>query len=319
MKPRLPAPTSLSLPGIVLLLVAAALYLIARSTGAGWDIVILCGLIAVLALGAVWPALALLPVRADAGAPTDTVVGHPLPVHVTLTGHARGLQVRVRLGADGGGGGGWVRADAPSAGDSLVVPERRGVVHTLTVDVRSSSPLGLVAWRKRVRVPLERPIDVAPKPIATPYEPRRGANPVSRVDPRAGAAGHETTRGVREYVDGDPIRLVHWPATARTGAVMVRELEGPELPRLVVVVDLRGAADDAEIAASRAAGLAIAALASGVRVELATVERAGPVTGTVQSTREVGRRLARAVPGRPAPAPAPPGVEAQRVRAGALP
>ena len=77
---------------------------------------------------------------------------------------------------------------------------------------------------------------------------------------------------MREYVDGDPIRLVHWPSTARTGAVMVRELEGPQRPRLVVVVDLRGAESEAEIAASRASGLALAALAAGTLVDLATVE-----------------------------------------------
>ena len=44
------------------------------------------------------------------------------------------------------------------------------------------------------------------------------------------SGGVELTRGVREYLDGDPIRSVHWPATARTGAVMVREYEGPRRP-----------------------------------------------------------------------------------------
>ena len=82
---------------------------------------------------------------------------------------------------------------------------------------------------------------------------------------------------------------------------MVRELEGPELPRLVIVVDLRGAADDAEIAASRASGLAIAALGGGVRVELATVENEGPVNGPTSLRYRVPFRIIlrnkNAVPG----------------------
>ncbi len=121
---------------------------------------------------------------------------------------------------------------------------------------------------------------------------------------------------MREYVDGDPIRLVHWPATARTGTVMVRELEGPQRPRLVVVVDLRGPEADAEVAASRASGLALAALGAGTIVDLVTVEAAGPRTGTVTSALEIGRRLARAVPGPPALGPVEPGAQVRHVRAG---
>ncbi len=121
---------------------------------------------------------------------------------------------------------------------------------------------------------------------------------------------------MREYVDGDPIRLVHWPATARTGGVMVRELEGPQRPKLVIVVDLRGHPPDAEVTASRAAGLAGAALADGIAVELATVESTGARNGPVQSPLEVGRRLARAVAGPPEPGPPGPGVEVRHLRTG---
>jgi uncharacterized protein (DUF58 family) len=151
------------------------------------------------------------------------------------------------------------------------------------------------------------------------YVPRLGAEREADARPHASVIGHDITRGVREYVDGDPIRLVHWPATARTGSVMVRELERPRRTRLLLVVDLRAdgpdAGTDIEIAASRAAGYALAALADGTLVELATVETDGPRTGPVRSAVEVGRRLARAVPGRPVPGPVAPGVDVRRVRA----
>ena len=317
MKPRRPAPSSLSLPGLVLALLAAALYLIARSTGAGWDIVILAALVGVFVLGAIWPGLTLPTVRARVAASTDAMVGRPLPVQVQLRGRSTALRVRVRLDRDGGSG--WTHADAPCRGDVTVVPAHRGVVRAVFVEIHSAGPLGLVAWRKRLRVTLDAPVDVAPKPMITRYVPPSGAQPVVRADPHTGARGHETTRGVRDYVDGDPIRLVHWPSTARTGSVMVRELEGPEQPRLLLVVDLRGAPSEAELAASCAAGLAIAALGSGVRVDLATAEADGPVTGIVRTATEVGRRLARATDAAPSPPPTAPGVDVRRVRPGVAP
>jgi uncharacterized protein (DUF58 family) len=313
---RLPAPTSLSRPGIVLAIVAGAIYVIARSTGAGWDIVILCALVAVLVIGAIWPGIALCGVGASVRAPQDATVGRVLPVNIGLTGRARGLRVRVSI--DRSGRSDWARADAPSGGEIPIEPARRGVFSVLIVDVRSSSPLGLVGWARHFRVQLVRPIEVAPRPIQVRYEPERGADHDAQARPRASAAGLEITRGVREYVDGDPIRLVHWPATARTGAVMVRELEGPQRPRVIVVVDLRGPGSDAEIAASRAAGLATSALASGVLVDLATVEPGGVRNSPVQSALEIGRRLARAVPGAPSTGPVPPGVEVRHVRSGEL-
>ncbi|MGZ4688113.1 MAG: DUF58 domain-containing protein [Acidimicrobiia bacterium] len=316
MSSRLPAPSSLSRPGLVLAIVAVALYVIARSTGAGWDIVMLCVLVAVFVIGMFWPGVALCSVGATATAPQDATVGRVLPVGVRLTGRARGLRVRVALGDAGASD--WVRADAPSAGETTLTPAHRGVFSALVVDVRSSSPLGLVGWRRRIRVQLVRPVEVAPRSIPVRYEPRRGADHEAQARPRASASGHEVTRGVREYVDGDAIRLVHWPATARTGSVMVRELEGPQRPRLVVVVDLLGPAADAEIAASRASGLAQAALASGTLVDLATVEPTGPRNGPVQSALEVGRRLARAVPGSPSTGSVAAGVEVRHVRAGAV-
>jgi uncharacterized protein (DUF58 family) len=313
---RPPAPTSLTRPACVIAIVAAALYIIARSTGAGWDIVMLCALVAVLIIAAIWPGVSLTGVRATAHAPQDATVGRVLPIHVELTGRARGLRVRVAIDPDQPGE--WTHADAPSAGETRLTPNRRGVFSELVIQVRSSSPLGLVGWSRRVHVRLERPIEVAPRTLPVRYESRRGADHEAQAQPRSSTSGHEVTRGVREYVDGDPIRLVHWPSTARTGAVMIRELEGPQRPRLIIVVDLRGAGSEAEIAASRASGLALSALAAGTIVELSTVEAGGTRFGPVKAPIEIGRRLARAVPGTPNTGPVAAGVEVRYVRAGLL-
>lgn len=316
MRSRPPAPTSLTRPACVIALVAGALYIIARSTGAGWDIVMLCALVAILIVAACWPGVSLIGVTATAQAPQDATVGRILPMHVELTGHARGLKVRIVIDPEHPGE--WFRADAPSEGRYELVPSQRGVFSDLAIQIRTSSPLGLVGWSRKVLVRLDRPIEVAPRTIPVKYESVRGADHRAEARPKSSTSGQEITRGVREYVDGDAIRLVHWPSTARTGTVMIRELEGPQRPRLVVVVDLRGAESEAEIAASRASGLALSALSAGTLVDLATFEADGARFGPVKTPLEIGRRLARAVPGAPSSGPVPAGVEVRYVRAGLL-
>jgi uncharacterized protein (DUF58 family) len=44
--------------------------------------------------------------------------------------------------------------------------------------------------------------------------------------------------GVREYRPGDDLRRVHWPATARRGALMVKEVEVDLAPYFTVILDL---------------------------------------------------------------------------------
>src|SRR5262249_41130714 len=46
------------------------------------------------------------------------------------------------------------------------------------------------------------------------------------------------TMGVREYRPGDDLRRVHWPATARRGALMVKEVEVDLAPYFTVILDL---------------------------------------------------------------------------------
>jgi uncharacterized protein (DUF58 family) len=44
---------------------------------------------------------------------------------------------------------------------------------------------------------------------------------------------------VREYRDGDDLRRIHWPATARSGELMVRQEDRPSRRRAVIVLDDR--------------------------------------------------------------------------------
>ncbi len=44
--------------------------------------------------------------------------------------------------------------------------------------------------------------------------------------------------GVREYVEGEPLRAVHWPTSARRGELMVRELEDAPRDSVAIVLDV---------------------------------------------------------------------------------
>jgi uncharacterized protein (DUF58 family) len=109
----------------------------------------------------------------------------------------------------------------------------------------------------------------------------------------------DVVRGVRDYVPGDPIRRVHWPSSARRGDIVVKEVEEPAAPRLIVALDMGGGGVAGEAAAGRAAWYAYEALRRGYEVVLATAEPGGPVTGRVGPPTDVNQRLARASRGAP--------------------
>ena len=84
---------------------------------------------------------------------------------------------------------------------------------------------------------------------------------------------------LREYVDGDDPRLIHWPTSARLGTLMLREHVELRRPEFTVVLDTARAAaatDDFEEMVDVAASIAVHALSSGVTVMLRTTARQFP-------------------------------------------
>lgn len=81
---------------------------------------------------------------------------------------------------------------------------------------------------------------------------------------------------MREYVAGDDPRLIHWPTTARTGTLMVREHVEVRRPEFTVVLDTAdsvGTPEDFEEAVDVAATLAVHAIRTGLDVVLRTTHR----------------------------------------------
>lgn len=259
--------------------------------------VLVVGLVAVTILDGLLSFTALRRVEVEVQAPNDAMVGRCDPLRITVgapTGRSLVRASSIR-------GAPWVRVDAPETGTLDVVPDQRGVFIAAEFEFMVRAPLGLIAVSRRALVQLHEPVYVAPAPETLAHR----VLPPLAVDPeRVGVRTDELPRGVREYVPGDPRRLVNWPATARTGRMMVRDLSAGTTSRLTVVADL-GAEPGmaAERVASRAMGLCSDLLARGHGVELITLE-AAPVRAEVTSIHDLGRRLATARCGAPIDGPA---------------
>jgi uncharacterized protein (DUF58 family) len=293
-------PGELTLTSIVLFTLGA--YGVAAGAASGEQSVIAVGVFAftLFVLGIVLPIVALNRLDIEAWAAPDAMVGAGHDVHLRLSGRTGRVELRV---VDPPGE--WWRTASPADGIVPRVAARRGVFHTIRVELRSSAPLGVFVRSRFVRVVLPVPLSVAPRPILA--APRLWPRPDDAAISSATSAMHgpgDTVRAVRPYVPGDAARLVHWPTSARRGSLVVREHEPPPAVGVALVVDLSGSAEDAETAASRAAGIGRATLAAGGAVWLCTCEAGGPVSAPVVSASDLGRRLAAAERGEPGAAPA---------------
>lgn len=153
---------------------------------------------------------------------------------------------------------------------ATVQPTRRGIAEFNGVRLVSAFPFGLI--RKSVTFESRASLVVAPRSERL----RRDAasNLLSRAE-----SGHASAAvlgrgdefyGVRDYVPGDSPRLISWRATARTGALVVREHTTPTMGVLWIGLNFNTPAEDETIeqAVVLAASLVDSALQAGVEVGL---------------------------------------------------
>lgn len=301
------------------------------------------GLLGALVLGLTWPVLALRLLRVRVvDAPNELVEGALASLTVELEGRATGLSLSCT-----GSGVTVVDVVAPGHVRLPLVVRRRGQFSRLRVTIGSDAPFGLLTALRTQVLDLPRPLLVGPTSDPTTLHPEgTQAEPTDQITRGAGSTG-DSVRSVRPYASGDPAHLVHWPSSARTGELVVREMEPPTARAIALVVDLTapsapgpigrtgataldgaadagaadaGAADAGDVAveaveaaARRAAGAAEVALSQGARVLLCTAQADGPAVAEVADLRAVRRRLALAVGGA---VPAPPeGWQVERITA----
>jgi len=293
-----PLPRRATVPVLGCIGLLALWAIVARDSGIGWVQAVGALVAGALAVGLAGPAVALSRLRVTISAsPADAVRGTPAHLRVRVNGPAE-LRALDPPGPPAGSG----RADEVVL---ELTPDRRGPLDEVTISVASAAPFGLLWWARRVVLTLDRPMVVAPRTgpadeaavVARATSDPAAADTVAVVRPAVAASTSGTEpRGVRAYAYGDRRHLVHWPATAHTGALMIRETE--RLLRTSTVVDgtLPDEPEAAERHAERVLGTVAALLARGATVRLKTVEPAGVVLGTVETSAEAGRRLAFALP-----------------------
>lgn len=193
-----------------------------------------------------------------------------------------------------------VRLEIPpiAPADQVTIPYqvpavRRGRLLVEPARIGCRDPLGLagatvmVGERSEIRVYPDWHPEVGPL-AAQGLDP--GIAETARL-PRADVVFHS----LRDYQPGDPLRMIHWRATARRvgGWPVVRELGDPEEPVQVLLLDTAASAyhpDAFEEAVRVFASLAMAASRRGLSLELRTTgdgmlladepssPRAGPLT-----------------------------------------
>lgn len=250
-------------------------------------------------VGVVWPTVAIRRCRVAARAVPDGVVGQVTPLTVTTTGDVADLHVRVLDPT-----GPWFRARDGVAVQVDHLAEQRGLFDHVRIEARTAAPLGLFSAGRVLLVSMPTTIAVAPVPLSVDWRP--GQAPVEGAVRLGGSLtpSGDLVRTVRPYATGDPARLVHWPSSARTGDLVVRELEPPTPIGQVVVLDLTGLDERAEEAAAYALGACMAVLDAGGVLVLCTCEAGGSVVAEVPGRLAARRRIAAAVPGPPGRAPA---------------
>ncbi|MBM6404129.1 DUF58 domain-containing protein [Phycicoccus sp. CSK15P-2] len=114
----------------------------------------------------------------------------------------------------------------------------RGVHHIGPLRVRVRDPFGLTLRTASVSGQTE--IIVLPRvvPLSAGQSLGSGIGSEGAI-PHMVALHGEDDQTIREYRDGDDLRRIHWPATARTGALMVRQEDRPAKRRAVVLLDTR--------------------------------------------------------------------------------
>lgn len=255
-----------------------------RLTVAGWGVLITGGgltaaaynnasnilflslalLLATMAMGVILARWNLRRIESSLLAPEFLVAGESATVRIRLTNTRRQLPayaIRVDVRDSGSG-----RTEELFSSDAIapggygdypwvVTPARRGLLTLRIESLRSSHPFGLldIAFgheKKRVV-----PVRPAPVPYSfDEYEARKLPERGSRT--RRGEGGD--TAYLRAYRAGDAQRLIHWRASAKRGALLVRETETADDHAYALRFDPAHFAGEHEAAFEKACSLVVA-------------------------------------------------------------
>lgn len=184
--------------------------------------------------------------------PTAAHEGDDVRVRLSVTNHGR-LPVSAAYFEDpipglGTAGATVARLDGRStaAVPYRLIARRRGVYHIGPTTVTVRDPLALAA-SSRVAGPRDVLVVYPRVEALSGFPVVRGRDPSTDAShPEFASRGGEDFYTIREYRQGDDLRRVHWPTTARFDELMIRQLETPWQSRGLLLLDTRSQVYDEE-------------------------------------------------------------------------
>ncbi|EWT03206.1 membrane protein [Intrasporangium oryzae NRRL B-24470] len=168
--------------------------------------------------------------------------------------------------------------------DYAVRSHLRGRHHLGPLGVQVQDPFGLANRNAVLEGTAELVVLPAVVPLASHRQPSSGMGSEGEQAHLIALHGEDDVT-IREYRDGDDLRRIHWPATARTGDLMVRQEDRPAQRRAIVMLDPRvtahggrGAGGSFEWCVSAVASIAVHLCEGGYAVHLVCAD-------TVESSR----------------------------------
>lgn len=178
-------------------------------------------------------------------------------------------------------------------------PSRRGRFRWSKVSVVGTDALGLIsAVREYSAGPAEMLVLPAPIPVQFDVSSAAGWGTFEAEHGLSRGTGIEP-RGIREYVQGDSTRYIHWRSTARTGKLTVKEFEtGSNAAVAFIVQNSRGSdvgqgsRTTLELICGHLAYICARILRQGIRVQFPLQEEGVGSVLPIEREQEVLRILA---------------------------
>lgn len=256
--------------GLLVAVVSAALVLVGRVLGLTelYAIGAAVGLLAVVC--ALWVALRRLDIVVTRSVrPSRVHVGNPCTVEIQVRNRSGRATPVLRLLDPVTGTAGADLLLAPiglrrTTSVAYRLPTtRRGIITVGPMQVAMTDPFGLASTRNPAAPPVE--VTVLPRVDDIPPLPRSvGPDPDGSAETGSLGRSGEDFAALRPYIIGDDMRRVHWPSSARTGDLLVRQHDIPWQGRVCVVLDLRRQATD-DVTLERAVSAAASVLRTHVR------------------------------------------------------
>ncbi len=134
---------------------------------------------------------------------------------------------------------GWLQAGQPAQTEYQIVCRPRGAYKVGPMALSVTDPVGLASSSATAGT-VDRLVVFPAVEDLRGFPMTRGRDPSMQASrPEHSQHGGEDFYTLREYIQGDDLRFVHWPSSAKMDELMIRQLETPWQSRALVMMDVR--------------------------------------------------------------------------------